>query len=192
MPKGRRVGRRQHGLAGSSTNVLSPGSARLRRSSGGASSRDSPETSPETEAWPPWGRRSPRRGRARGTWRQAAKREDAAAFAVVVLDYGDRAALDDHAHPLQLVQVLPGEPQQQRAEVRRHRLTQRHGAWIGHLGGGGTPGVIGSGAAQRRTTSPSASAVPSLAVPLSLCDCGQRDAPRGRRTRAGCWRCRGR
>ena len=60
-------------------------------------------------------------------------REHAAAFATVVLDDGDRAALDDHAHPLQLVQVLPGESQQQRAEVWRDRLAQRHGSWVGHL-----------------------------------------------------------
>ena len=49
------------------------------------------------------------------------------------LDDRDRAALDHHAHPLQRVQYLPVAPQQQRAQVGRDRLAQRHRAGVGHL-----------------------------------------------------------
>mgnify|MGYP001358898053 CR=1 FL=1 len=48
--------------------------------------------------------------------------EDSLILARIELHNGDRAALDDHTHPLERRQPLTRETEQERAQVGRHRL----------------------------------------------------------------------
>eukprot|EP00967_Tisochrysis_lutea_P079581 scaffold108979_cov33-Tisochrysis_lutea.AAC.2 len=62
-----------------------------------------------------------------------ARAEDSGALAHVVLNNSDRTALYHHADPLEGVEPLAAQPEEQRTQVRGERLAERHGSRVSDL-----------------------------------------------------------